>query len=208
MTVSSRRSHRADRLDDRVRARPVLRRGIAVGVVCLAMLAGCSSSGSSGRTTTSVGAAGSTTVAGDHSTGAGVSVSDARIPVPASADVAAVYLTVTNHTDATDTLESVTTDAGGTAELHKTSDDNGTMTMGSVGAVDIAAGGTLVLKPGSYHIMIMNPTKPLALGDSVAVTLHLSHAGAVKVDAKVVDPTSVVSGDSGTGHTGDMSDMD
>lgn len=167
------------------------RRASVLAVAALVVAAGCSSKGSTD---------------GGVETAA-LAVTNARIPVPASPDVAAVYLDVVNNTDEADTLESVTTDAGGTAEVHETTDDNGTMKMSASGPVDIAAGATLALKPGGYHIMIMKPTRTLAEGESVAVTLHFTRAGAVKVDAEVVDPASVMEGGAGSGHDGDMSDM-
>lgn len=136
-----------------------------------------------------------------------ITVSDPRIPAPATPAVAAVYLTVHNGTSADDVLESVTTSAGGDAELHRSSMQNGSATMAPAGPTTVKHDGTLVLKPGGYHIMIMKPTEALHTGDHVKVTLHFRDSGAVTVDAPVLDPDVVVNGghtsSDGAGHSSD-----
>ena len=48
-----------------------------------------------------------------------------------------------------------------------------------------AAHGTLELKPGSYHLMLMGLKAPLKKGTRVPATLRFAHAGAVKVEFQV-----------------------
>jgi copper(I)-binding protein len=48
--------------------------------------------------------------------------------------------------------------------------------------LDIAPGATVELKPGSYHVMLMNLTKPLAKGERVKGTLMFEKAGKVDVE--------------------------
>lgn len=130
--------------------------------------------------------------------GAGIRVTNARIPAPANPDTAAVYLTITNGTDHDVVLESVTTTAGGHAEVHRSSDENGMATMAPAGPMTVDAGATLVLEPGGYHVMVMNPTRSLQVGDHVSVTLHFRGAQKVVTTARVVAPSDVVAG--GDGH--------
>jgi copper(I)-binding protein len=63
--------------------------------------------------------------------------------------------------------------AAGIVELHQMSMSSaGVMTMREVEVLEIAAGDALVLKPGGYHLMLMElKQKPLSPGDTLPVTL-------------------------------------
>ena len=61
----------------------------------------------------------------------------------------------------------------------------GMLGMRPVDRVEIPAGGTLELKPGSYHIMLIGLNQDLKVGDSIEITLKLEKAGDVKVTAEV-----------------------
>jgi copper(I)-binding protein len=51
----------------------------------------------------------------------------------------------------------------------------------------IPAGGTLQLAPGGKHVMLIGLTAPLAVGDTVALTLTFTHAGEMAIQAPVVE---------------------
>jgi copper(I)-binding protein len=59
------------------------------------------------------------------------------------------------------------------------------MGMRPVARVEIPAGGTLELKPGSYHIMLIGLSKDLVVGEKIEITLKFEKAGEVKVTAEV-----------------------
>jgi periplasmic copper chaperone A len=59
------------------------------------------------------------------------------------------------------------------------------MEMQPVSSIKVPAGGSVQLKPGSYHIMLIGLTHPLAAGQSFPVTLKFQDAGTVKVQAHV-----------------------
>ena len=61
----------------------------------------------------------------------------------------------------------------------------GMMGMQPVARLEIPAGGTVELKPGGYHIMLMGLARPLKEGDEIELTLSFAKAGDVKVKAKV-----------------------
>ena len=61
----------------------------------------------------------------------------------------------------------------------------GMLGMQPVDRVEIPAGGTLELKPGSYHIMLIGLNQDLKVGDTIEITLKLEKAGDVKVTAVV-----------------------
>lgn len=101
-------------------------------------------------------------------------------------DVTAAYFTVKNTGDAADRLISVTADVSTKVEVHETVSEGGTVKMQPVKApLEIPAGGELVLKPGGYHVMIMNLASPLAVGQQVKLTLTFEKSGKIEVVAPV-----------------------
>lgn len=64
---------------------------------------------------------------------------------------------------------------------------SGEMTMREVDHVDLVAGTPLELKPGSYHIMLIDLVDPLVVGNSISVTLQFETAGDVVVEIPVLD---------------------
>ena len=64
---------------------------------------------------------------------------------------------------------------------------SGEMKMQKVDAVEVKAGEALSLKPGGYHVMLMELVNPLTVGDTIQVTLTFEKAGDVVVDVPVRD---------------------
>jgi copper(I)-binding protein len=95
-----------------------------------------------------------------------------------------IFLTVTD-TGAPDRLVGASTPVAATAELHETVNDNGVMRMRPVAGLPLETGGTVVLKPGSYHVMLMGLRQQLKPGDSFPVTLMFEKAGAVTATVMV-----------------------
>lgn len=63
----------------------------------------------------------------------------------------------------------------------------GMMSMQEVERIPVAAGATVMLKPGSYHVMLMELAKPLTAGEKLTLTLTFQQAGTVTVEAEVRD---------------------
>ena len=61
-------------------------------------------------------------------------------------------------------------------EVHEMAMEGTTMKMRAVPALDLPAGKTVELKPGSYHVMLMELKAPVAAGDSVPLTLVIEGA--------------------------------
>jgi periplasmic copper chaperone A len=59
------------------------------------------------------------------------------------------------------------------------------MGMRKIDRLDIPAGGKVELKPGGYHVMLIELTKELKVGDKIEITLKFEKAGDVKVTAEV-----------------------
>lgn len=106
---------------------------------------------------------------------------------PAGAKVAAGYLALKNEGGEADRLVSVTGDISSRAEIHEMSvDASGVMTMrGLPDGIEIPAGGTVELKPGSFHIMFMQIAQPLKEGERFKGSLTFEKAGTVDVEFAV-----------------------
>lgn len=95
-----------------------------------------------------------------------------------------VYLTITNS-GVPDSLTGAATTVAARAELHQSFNDHGVMKMRPVEALPIDPGKPLTLRPGGYHIMLMNLKQALKQGDSFAVTLVFAKAGQITATATV-----------------------
>lgn len=98
----------------------------------------------------------------------------------------AVYMTLHNETGVADSLVGAESPAAGTVEVHETTaDPSGQMAMHPVEKIDIPAGGSVELKTGGYHIMLIDLTAELTAGDEVEVTLQFATAPDLVVTAEV-----------------------
>jgi len=69
-------------------------------------------------------------------------------------------------------LLSASSPAAGVVEIHEMKMDGSTMQMRALpNGLDLPAGKAVELKPGGYHVMLMDLKAPLAAGQSVDVTL-------------------------------------
>jgi copper(I)-binding protein len=70
----------------------------------------------------------------------------------------------------------------GEVELHQSIMDNGVSRMRPVPRLEIPANGSAELRPGSYHLMLMQPKGPLAPGARVPITLKLESGQAITAE--------------------------
>lgn len=159
--------------------------GAVLAAVALAgsLLAACSSAG------TGTSSPGGLTVEGAWARNA-----------PKTAQAGAAYLVVKNSGSA-DALVGASSPVSGMVQVHETyvvesptgsampgasADMVGTvMGMRPVARIDIPAGGSIELKPGGYHIMLMELKQELKAGDTIEITLTFEKAGPVTVKAEV-----------------------
>jgi periplasmic copper chaperone A len=120
---------------------------------------------------------------GDAATSPPIVVTGAYIRVPASPELAAVYLTIYNTTSEPDTLTAVIPGFGETASIH--SEVNGNMVENTNGLV-IPAHGSATLKPTNGHIMVENVYGTLSAGQTVNLELDFTNAGPVLVTVPVI----------------------
>jgi len=84
-------------------------------------------------------------------------------------------------------LVSVSSPIAGVAEVHEMKMEGGIMKMNAVPALDLPAGKTVELKPGSYHVMLMDLKSTLSKDSTIPMTLTFKDAKGVtsKLDLKV-----------------------
>ena len=101
----------------------------------------------------------------------------------------AVYMVLRNTSDTADKLIAVSGDVANAVELHESSMENGVMSMHPVeGGLEVPAKGSIELKPGGYHIMLIGLSKVLKAGDMVTIKLAFESGASVDVMAPVMDP--------------------
>lgn len=154
------------------------------------LLAGCGNGTSTGT------AAGSTTGSSPSSSTTGpaptaaLTVSDAWVKTARPGMMTAAFGTLTNATDQPVTVLAATSPASTRVELHEMVMVNGVAQMRpKQGGIVVPAHGRSELKPGSYHIMLMNLTSAIKPGDAVSFTLQLSTGGSMSFEAVAKDFT-------------------
>lgn len=87
-------------------------------------------------------------------------------------------------------LVAVSTPVAGVAEIHEMKMDGGVMKMRAMPALELPANQAVELKPGGYHLMLMDLKAPLAKDSSVALTLTFRDAKGVETRQLVSVPVS------------------
>ncbi len=68
-------------------------------------------------------------------------------------------------------LVSASSPVAGVVEIHEMKMDGDVMKMKAIPGLDLPAGKTVELKPGGYHVMMMDLKRQLKAGETVALTL-------------------------------------
>jgi hypothetical protein len=119
---------------------------------------------------------------------------------PPGARIAGAYLTITNTGASPDRLLGGTVEIAGRVEVHEMSVTDGIMRMRELGdGLPIAPGQTVELKPGSYHLMWLDLSRPPRQGDRLKGTLRFANAGDIAVEFQV---DGIGAQRSGAGHEG------
>ncbi len=113
----------------------------------------------------------------------------ARI-VPAGQGVGAVYGVIKNPTHIDAVMIGATSPLADRIELHTHGvDDAGIMRMRRVPEIIINAADTMILKPGSLHIMLFDLAKDIEVGQSYPMTLIFKDGTEIKTNV-IVKPLS------------------
>lgn len=97
---------------------------------------------------------------------------------PAGTATGAVYMTLSNKAQAADRLAAASSDVADKLQIHEMAVVNGVMQMRQLAdGLPVPAGGSVVLKPGGYHIMLIGLKKPLKAGETFPLTLTFERPG-------------------------------
>lgn len=114
-----------------------------------------------------------------------VGVSDAWFRALPGGLPAGGYFKLHNATNEPVTLQGARSPACGMLMLHQSMHTGGMEQMSPAGDLTVPAGGTLVFKPGGYHLMCMQPTDAVKAGATVVVTLEFADGKTVTSDFMV-----------------------
>jgi periplasmic copper chaperone A len=113
----------------------------------------------------------------------GIAVVDAWTnATPPGAAVGAGYMTIRNSGASPARLNGAASGAAERVEVHSMSMENGVMSMRPVeGGLEIPASGSVELKPGGLHLMLIGLKQPLTEGTTVPLTLVFESGARVDV---------------------------
>jgi copper(I)-binding protein len=94
-------------------------------------------------------------------------------------------------------LVSVSTPVAGVSEIHEMAMQGDTMRMRAVTALELPAGQLVELKPGGFHLMLMDLKAQLKVGDTVPLTLVVEGKDGKRETLEIKVPVRPL-GDSGT----------
>ncbi len=124
---------------------------------------------------------------------------------PPNAPVLAGYMTMENRSSSGQSLVSVTSSAFGDVMMHRTDHADGVAHMTHLEQVNIAAHGKRVFQPDGYHLMLMQPKRPLRAGDRIPMDLRFADGSRLTVSFTVREQGMVgAGGDRGTAGHGPM----
>lgn len=104
---------------------------------------------------------------------------------PPGISVLAGYFTLQNLTGKPLELKSVTSTEFSAVEMHRSFVKDNQEEMEAVPSLTIPPHGSVEFKPGSYHLMLMQPKKNLFAGDIVTLDLSFSDGSELTIMAPV-----------------------
>ena len=90
-------------------------------------------------------------------------------------------------------LLGVSSPLAGVAEIHEMKMDKDVMKMSAISSLDLPAGKLVELKPGAYHVMLMDLKASVEKGAKVPLTLKFQDAKGVKFQVDLVLDTHMPS---------------
>ena len=99
-------------------------------------------------------------------------------------------------------LVSASSPAAGVVEIHEMAMEGNTMKMRAVPAVDLPAGKAVDLKPGGYHVMLMDLKAPLKAGETLDLTLVVEGNDGKKESITLKAPIKALGAAMGGGMAG------
>lgn len=104
---------------------------------------------------------------------------------PAGAKVGVGYMEIRNAGAQPDRLLSASASVAKRVEMHITQREGEVMRMRQVQAFEIPARGSVTLRPGGSHLMLIDLAQPLKKGERFAVRLRFERAGELDIELEV-----------------------
>jgi hypothetical protein len=124
---------------------------------------------------------------------------------PAGAATGAVYMTLANKTGTADRLTAAASDVAGKVQIHEMAVVNGVMKMRELASgLAIPAGGSVTLKPGGYHVMLIGLKNRLVAGQTLPLTLTFAKAGTISITVPIQPIGATHSGEGNMSGMGGM----
>lgn len=118
-----------------------------------------------------------------------VGIKDAMVrQVPPGTTVTGAFMVLQNTGDKDVQLVKAESTIAKSTELHNHINDGGVMRMRPVTAVPVKAKSETALKPGGYHVMLIDLTTPLKEGETVSIKLGFADGSSKVVEARVQKP--------------------
>lgn len=92
----------------------------------------------------------------------------------------------------------------GVVEVHEMKMEGDVMKMRAVPSLDLPAGQTVQLKPGGYHVMMMDLKQTLPKGSTVPLTLRFKDAKGAESQVELKVPVSTMAPGAAAGMAHDM----
>jgi periplasmic copper chaperone A len=110
-----------------------------------------------------------------------------------SGTVSGIFMVVSNGGKEADRLIGGVTAAAEKVEVHETIMEGEVAKMQQVaGGLEIPAGGSVMLKPGGYHVMLIGIKQDLKVGDKFSIDLQFEKSGTITLEVPVKDPTQMM----------------
>lgn len=105
--------------------------------------------------------------------------------LPPTSKTTGAFMTLMNHGEKAMKLIKAESDVANKVELHNHFKVDGMMKMREVKSIDIKVHGMVELKPGSFHIMLIDLKKPLKKGQKIKIKLFFDDNTSIDIEAPV-----------------------
>ena len=89
-------------------------------------------------------------------------------------------------------LVAASSPAAGMVEVHEMAMDGNVMKMRAVPGLELPAGRAVELKPGGYHLMLLDLKQELKPGETVPITLVIESAGGKRENVEIKAPVKAL----------------
>jgi periplasmic copper chaperone A len=97
-------------------------------------------------------------------------------------------------------LVSASSPVAGAVEIHEMSMTDGVMQMRALAALDLPPGKTVELKPGGYHVMLLDLKQQVKAGQTVPVTLVIEGKDGRRESIEIKAPVQALGAAGHSGH--------